>query len=54
MLRSCIRLSGIFWEGWINEAKLASAYTRAYNRWIIDFCSDQPKRLFPIAHISAP
>ncbi len=43
---------GIFWEGWITEAKLAAAYTRAYNRWIIDFCSDHPKRLFPIAHIS--
>jgi predicted TIM-barrel fold metal-dependent hydrolase len=43
---------GIFWEGWVQEAKLASAYTRAYNRWIIDFCSDHPKRLFPIAHIS--
>ena len=43
---------GIFWEGWVMEAKLASAYTHAYNRWIIDFCSDHPKRLFPIAHIS--
>ncbi len=43
---------GIFWEGWVTEAKLAAAYTHAYNRWIIDFCSDHPKRLFPIAHIS--
>ena len=43
---------GIFWEGWVQEAKLASAYTRAYNRWIIDFCCDHPKRLFPVAHIS--
>ena len=43
---------GIFWEGWVQEAKLASAYTRAYNRWIIDFCRDHPKRLFPVAHVS--
>ena len=30
---------GIAWEGWVTDPKLATAYTRAYNRWIIDFCS---------------
>ncbi len=43
---------GIFWEGWIQDPKLATAYSRAYNRWIVDFCSYDKKRLFPIAHIS--
>jgi uncharacterized protein len=42
----------IFWEGWVNDPKLATAYTRAYNRWLVDFCSYDKKRLFPIAHIS--
>lgn len=43
---------GIFWEGAVQDAKLATAYTRAYNRWIVDFCRENPKRLYPIAHIS--
>ena len=43
---------GIFWEGWIQEPALATAYSRAYNRWIADFCRESPKRLFPIAHIT--
>ena len=43
---------GIVWEGWVTDPKLATAYTRAYNRWIIDFCSENKKRLYPIAHIS--
>jgi predicted TIM-barrel fold metal-dependent hydrolase len=42
----------IFWEGWVADPKLATAYTRAYNRWLVDFCSYDKKRLFPIAHIS--
>ncbi|MGE4091608.1 MAG: amidohydrolase family protein [Candidatus Binatia bacterium] len=42
----------IFWEGWVNDPKLATAYTRAYNRWLVDFCSYDKKRLFPVAHIS--
>ena len=28
------------------------AYARAYNRWLADFCRTDPKRLYPIAHIS--
>jgi predicted TIM-barrel fold metal-dependent hydrolase len=43
---------GICWEGAVQDAKLALAYTRAYNRWLVDFCSENPKRLVPIAHIS--
>jgi len=43
---------GICWEGAVNDAKLATAYTRAYNRWLADFCRDNPRRLYPIAHIS--
>lgn len=43
---------GLAWEGHVSDPKLATAYARAYNRWIIDFCSESPKRLFPIAHVS--
>ena len=43
---------GIFWEASVQDPKLATAYTRAYNRWVADFCRENPKRLYPIAHIS--
>ena len=43
---------GIHWEGHVAEAALADAYTRAYNRYIVDFCSHDPKRLKPVAHIN--
>lgn len=43
---------GICWEGKVQDAELAAAYTRAYNRWLVDFCSYDRKRLVPIAHIS--
>jgi predicted TIM-barrel fold metal-dependent hydrolase len=43
---------GICWEGPLQDAELATAYTRAYNRWIADFCRYDPKRLVPAAHIS--
>lgn len=43
---------GICWEGSVSDPALATAYCRAYNRWIVDFCSHDPKRLYPIAHIS--
>ncbi len=43
---------GICWEGNVSDPALATAYCRAYNRWIVDFCSHDPKRLYPIAHIS--
>ena len=43
---------GICWEGWIKDPDLATAYTRAYNRWIVDFCSENTDRLKPVAHIN--
>ncbi len=43
---------GICWEGHTQDAALAHAYTEAYNRWIVDFCSHDPKRLVPIAHLN--
>jgi predicted TIM-barrel fold metal-dependent hydrolase len=43
---------GIAWEGLVRDAKLATAYCRAYNRWIVDFCTHDVRRLIPIAHIS--
>jgi len=42
---------GISWEGLVTDAKLATAYCRAYNRWIVDFCARDRRRLVPIAHI---
>jgi uncharacterized protein len=43
---------GICWEGLVTEPALASAYARAYNRYIVEFCSHNPQRLIPVAHIS--
>lgn len=43
---------GICWEGHVQDAGLAHAYTEAYNRWLIDFCSHEPRRLIPIAHLN--
>jgi len=43
---------GICWEGHVTDPALATAYTRAYNRWLVDFSRTEPKRLFPVAHIS--
>ena len=43
---------GVLWEAECLDAELAQAYTRAYNRWIIDFCADSGGRLIPIAHLS--
>lgn len=42
---------GIAWEGLVRDAALATAYSRAYNRWLVDFCSHDRRRLVPIAHI---
>lgn len=43
---------GICWEGEVSDPELATAYTRGYNRWLAEFCSTDPKRLIPIAHLS--
>jgi predicted TIM-barrel fold metal-dependent hydrolase len=42
---------GLLWEAEVEDPALAQAYTRAYNRWICEFCADEP-RLVPTAHIS--
>jgi uncharacterized protein len=43
----------LFWEAeCTDDAEIAQAYTRAYNRWIVDFCADSGGRLVPIAHLS--
>lgn len=43
---------GLLWEAEVADPELAEAYCRAYNRWIVDMCSEAPGRLYPIAHIS--
>jgi len=43
---------GILWEAEVKDPEIAGAYCRAYNRWIVDFCSDSGGRLVPIAHVS--
>src|SRR5229473_2777647 len=40
------------YETELQDVELAQAYTRAYNRWIADFCRDSGGRLVPIAHLS--
>jgi len=42
---------GLLWEAEVQDPALAQAYTKAYNRWICEFCADEP-RLSPTAHIS--
>jgi predicted TIM-barrel fold metal-dependent hydrolase len=43
---------GLLWEAQVTSADLTDAYTRAYNRWIADFCRDSRGRLVPVAHLS--
>jgi predicted TIM-barrel fold metal-dependent hydrolase len=43
---------GVLWEAECEDLDLAQAYTRAYNRWIVDFCRQAPDRLIPVAHLS--
>jgi predicted TIM-barrel fold metal-dependent hydrolase len=35
--------------GGVSDARLAAAMARAYNRWVLDYCSADPKRLLPAA-----
>jgi len=42
---------GLLWEAELEDAELSQAYTRAYNRWICDFCSGSD-RLVATAHLS--
>ncbi len=43
---------GLLWEAECLDAEISTAYCRAYNRWIADFCRDSGGRLIPIAHLS--
>ena len=43
---------GLDWESSSDDADLVAAHCRVYNDWLIDFCSTDPSRLVPIAHIS--
>ena len=43
---------GLLWEAEVSDPEISAAYCRAYNRWIVDFCSDSGGRLIPIAHLS--
>ncbi len=42
----------LLYEVECTDADLAQAYTRAYNRYITDFCADSGGRLLPVAHLS--
>ena len=43
---------GLLWECEVEDPEISAAYCRAYNRWIVDFCSESGGRLVPIAHLS--
>jgi predicted TIM-barrel fold metal-dependent hydrolase len=43
---------GLLWECEVTDPEITTAYQRAYNRWIADFCRDRGGRLVPIAHLS--
>lgn len=40
------------WETECEDVDYAQAMTRAYNRWIVDWCSESRGRLIPVAHLS--
>ncbi len=42
---------GLLWEAELDDDELSQAYTRAYNRWICEFCAGSD-RLVPTAHLS--
>nr|ADN68492.1 SorR [Sorangium cellulosum] len=42
----------IMWEADVRDPELALAYSRAYNRWIADFCRNSGGRLVPIAQLT--
>jgi predicted TIM-barrel fold metal-dependent hydrolase len=44
--------TGLLWEAELDDAELSQAYTRAYNRWICEWCSGSGGRLVPTAHLS--
>jgi uncharacterized protein len=40
------------WETECDDSDYAQAMTRAYNRWMVDWCSGSGGRLIPVAHLS--
>lgn len=42
---------GLLWEAEVEDPALSQAYTKAYNRWICEFCAGEP-RLAATAHLS--
>ncbi|HKD67579.1 MAG TPA: amidohydrolase family protein [Candidatus Binataceae bacterium] len=43
---------GLNWETECDDADYAQAMCRAYNRWLVDWCSGSGGRLVPVAHLS--
>src|SRR5262249_37043180 len=43
---------GLNWETECDDIDYAQAMCRAYNRWLVDWCSAGEGRLMPVAHIS--
>jgi uncharacterized protein len=43
---------GLNWETECDDIDYAQAMCRAYNRWIVDWCSQSGGRLIPVAHLS--
>jgi predicted TIM-barrel fold metal-dependent hydrolase len=42
----------LFWIAECEDEDLTQAHLSAYNRWIVDFCSDSDGRLIPMAQLS--
>lgn len=43
---------GLDWPQDCNDPVLSAAYSRAYNNWVLDFCSDHSNRLIPVGQVS--
>jgi predicted TIM-barrel fold metal-dependent hydrolase len=43
---------GVLWVAECDDEEIIQAYLKAYNRFIIDFCSDSGGRLIPVAQLS--
>jgi uncharacterized protein len=44
---------GLMWERYLfHDPSATCANMRAYNRWIVEFCSTDPKRLLPVGQIT--
>lgn len=42
----------ILWLAECEDEEITQAYLRAYNRWLLDFCSDSGGRLVPVVELS--